>query len=81
MSDFHISEFVTEKIKGILNQIGLFKFSAIVSDNRLNVRKAYYIIEKKYPNIKNVWCILHCINLYLSNMFQHRFAKKLLKKN
>jgi len=70
---------VVEKIKGVLNQIRPSKFSTIVSNNGSNVRNAHDIIEKKYPNIENVWYILHCINLYLSDMVQHRFAKKLLK--
>ena len=71
---------MAEKIEGILNQIGPSKFFAIVSDNESNVRKAREIIEKKYPNIENVQYISHCINLYLSDMVQHRFAEKLLKK-
>ena len=67
-TDSHIGEFIAEKIEGILDQIRP-KFSAIVNDNRSNVKKVCDIIEKKYSNIKNVRCILHCINLYLSIMF------------
>lgn len=79
-SNSHTGEFIANKIEGILDLIGPSKFSAIVSDNGSNVRKAREIIEKKHSNIENIRCISHCVNLYSSDMVQHSFAEKLLKK-
>lgn len=53
---------------------------AIVSDNGSNVKKARQIIENKYPNIRNVRCISHAINLISCDVARHQFAEKLLKK-
>lgn len=79
-SDSHTGEFIADRIEEILNKVGPSKFSAIVSDNGSNVKKARDIIGKKYPTIENVRCISHCINLYSSDMVQHRFAERLLRR-
>lgn len=84
LSDFsansHTAEFIAEKLEEILNRIGPSKFGAIVSDNGSNVRKAREIIENKFPKIKNIRCISHCINLISCDIVQHRFATNILKK-
>ena len=51
-ADSHMGEFIAEKIEGILDQIGPSKFSAIVSDNGSNVKKACDIIEKNIQILK-----------------------------
>jgi hypothetical protein len=63
-----------------LNRYDPTKFGAIVSDNGSNVRKAREIIEKKYPKIKNIRCISHCVNLISCDVVQHTFADKLLRR-
>jgi len=79
-ADSHTSDFITEKIEAIINCIGPSKFAAVVSDNGTNVRKAREIIQTKYPCIKNIRCISHCINLISCDIVQHSFANKILKK-
>ena len=79
-SNSHTGEFIAGKIQDILVQIGVDKFSAIVSDNGSNVRKAREIITNKYPSIANVRCISHCINLMTCDIVKHPFAETLLKK-
>ena len=79
-ADSHISDFIAKKIEAIINCIGPSKFTAVVSDNRANVRKTREIIQTKYPYIKNIRCILYCINLISYNIIQHSFANKILKK-
>src|ERR1700716_766435 len=79
-ADSHTGDFITEKIEAIINRIGSLKFVAVVSDNGANVRKAREIIQTKYPYIKNIRCILHCINLISCDIVQHSFANKILKK-
>ena len=76
----HTGEFIAEKIEDILVRVGVDKFSAIVSDNGSNVRKAREMIKSKYPGIENVRCISHCINLISSDIVKHPFAERLLKK-
>ena len=79
-NDSHTGEYIAEKIENIITKVGESKFSAIVSDNGSNVRKARELIENKFPNIMNVRCISHYINLMSCDIVQHSFADKLLKK-
>ena len=78
--DSHTGEYIAEKIEAIINRIRISKIAAIVSDNGSNIRKAREIIENKYPNIRNIRCIAHCINLMLCDVVRHQFADKLLRK-
>jgi hypothetical protein len=78
--DSHTGEYIAEKIEAIINRIRISKIAAIVSDNGSNVRKAREIIENKYPNIRNIRCIAHCINLMSCDVVRHQFADKLLRK-
>lgn len=76
----HTSEFLSKEIKDIINLVGSEKFSAIVSDNASNVRRAQEIINEEFPSIQNVRCIAHCINLLAGDIVKHKFAENLLKK-
>jgi hypothetical protein len=46
-----------------MNSIGIKKFKAIVTDNGSNVKLARELIVKEYPNIINLRCIAHFVNL------------------
>jgi len=79
-SESHTAEYLTEKINEIITSVGSNKFAAIVSDNASNVRKAREEINCQYPNIQNVRCIAHCINLIACDIIAHKFADKLLRR-
>ncbi|CAJ0837947.1 13555_t:CDS:2, partial [Entrophospora sp. SA101] len=53
---------------------------AIVSDNASNVRNARAIIQQKYPNIENVRCIAHAINLIACDIVKENFGDRLLRR-
>ena len=74
----HIAAYLAGKIEAILENIGPERVSAIVSDNAANVRNARVLITEKYPNIENIRCISHCINLIASDIVGHTFADRLL---
>ena len=59
----HTEEFLANEIKTILNKVGPKKFKAIVIDNGANVKLARELIVKEYPQILNLRCIAHFINL------------------
>ena len=73
-------EFLVEKIEEIIHKVGSDQFSAIVSDNAANVKKAREIVHEKYPKIENICCISHCINLIAYDIVSHRFTDRLLRK-
>jgi Protein of unknown function (DUF 659) len=84
LSDFtdysHTGDFLAGKIEDILNKVGPEKFSAICSDNASNVKLARSIIVKKYPNIIDMRCISHCLNLITCDIMGYSFASKLIAK-
>ncbi len=55
------------------------KFVAIVSNNGLNIAAARQMICKEYPNILNVKCITHCINLISFDIIKVNWIKSLIK--
>ncbi|PKY58800.1 hypothetical protein RhiirA4_481013 [Rhizophagus irregularis] len=55
-----IDEHLSNVIEEIINKVGAV---AIVSDNSLNIAAAHKIITNNYPNIINMQCITHCVNL------------------
>ncbi|GBC53987.2 zinc finger BED domain-containing protein 1-like [Rhizophagus irregularis DAOM 181602=DAOM 197198] len=66
--------YVVEVIGEVIDKIGPNKISAVVSDNALNVRNACKIIKEKYPNIENVRCIAHAINLIACDILKESFG-------
>lgn len=52
---------------------------AIVSDNAKNIAAARQIVVQKYPNIINIRCIAHCINLISSDIVKITQVEYLVK--
>ncbi|GBB85293.1 hypothetical protein RclHR1_11850008 [Rhizophagus clarus] len=76
----HTGVFLAKEIEVIIKQIGLKKFSAVVSDAGANIQNARKIISEKYPNIFNVRCIAHSINLISKDICNIPFANKILTR-
>ena len=45
------------------------------------MKKAREEINQRYPHIQNIRCIAHCINLIASDIVEHKFADKLLRRS
>ena len=76
----HTGEYLADQIKEVINSIGSNKFSAIVSDNARNVKKARELINKEFPSIQDVRCVAHFVNLLACDIVEHNFADNLLKR-
>lgn len=76
----HTSNYIAEVIGEVIEKIGPNKISAVVSDNAANVRNAREIIQEKYPNIENIRCIAHAINLIACDIVKEGFGERLLRK-
>jgi hypothetical protein len=76
----HTGVFLAKEIEDIIKQIGPEKFSAVVSDAGANIQNARKIISEKYPNILNVRCIAHSINLISKDICDTPFANKILTR-
>ena len=65
----HTKELLAEEMEHVINAIGAYKFSAIVTDAGANVQAARTIITSKYKHILNIRCIAYATNLILKNTF------------
>src|SRR5436853_3228730 len=59
----HTADFLANEIEQTLVLNNIERFSGVVTDGAGNVRAAREIIIRKYPNILNLRCITHSINL------------------
>ena len=75
----HTAEYLSSVIEKVIVDVGVNQISAIVSDNASNVRKTREIIHNKFPNIENVRCIAHCINLIAYDIIKDNFGNHLLR--
>jgi hypothetical protein len=57
----HTSSYLASVIEEAINQVGIEKIVAIVSDNTSNIAGARRIITENHPRILNVRCVAHCI--------------------
>ena len=74
----HTAENLVQKIEEILNEIGIQRFSAIVTDSGSNVNLARKIITQKFPHVINIKCMAHCLNLITKDFVKHTFATRIL---
>jgi hypothetical protein len=64
----------------IIEKVESNKISAIVSNNAANIWNARKILQEKYPNIENVRCIAHAVNLIACDIVKESFGDRLLRK-
>jgi len=76
----HTGNYLAEVIGKVIEKIGPNKISAIVSDNAANVRNARNTLQERYPNIENIRCIAHAINLIACDITKESFGDRLLRK-
>lgn len=76
----HTADYLTTVIEKVINDIGKDRICAVVSDNAANVRNARKIIHENHPNIENVRCIAHAVNLIACDIVKEKFGDRLLKR-
>jgi len=74
----HTGEYLAEKIEKILDDIGIQRFAAIVTDAGSNINLARQIITQRFPHIINIRCMAHCLNLITKDFVKHIFAIRIL---
>lgn len=75
----HTGDFLSSELLRVLNEIGVDKFSAIVSDHAANIVLAKRLIADKYPHIIPVRCIAHHINLLTNDIMKLNWSSKIIK--
>ena len=79
-NECHTGLFLANEIEEVIKKIGPEKFSAIVTDAGANIQNARKIITEKYPNILNIRCIAHAINLISKDICNTSFANQILTR-
>ena len=77
--EWYTAQHLVKIIKNIILMVRPEKFVTIVFNNRSNIAAAYRMICEEYPNILNVKCIAHCINLINSDIVKINWIKSLIK--
>ncbi|GBC46481.2 ribonuclease H-like domain-containing protein [Rhizophagus irregularis DAOM 181602=DAOM 197198] len=73
--DHHTGDFLASQITDIIKKIGPEKVSALVTDNAANCVKAREIVTNQFPNIIDLQCIAHFVNLVTKQIMEHDLAK------
>jgi hypothetical protein len=47
----HTGEYIAQQFNNVIEEIGVSKIAAFITDNTSNMKKAHTILQKKYPNI------------------------------
>ena len=71
----YTGEILAQKIKEVLQNIGVDKFGAIVSDHASNMVLAKKLINIEYPHIIPIRCIAHHINLITTDIMKLEYSK------
>ena len=77
--DSHTGEFLSTEILQILNDIGIKKFNAVISDHASNVALAKKMIATQHSHIIPMRCIAHHINLLTTDIMKLEWAANLIK--
>ena len=70
---------MSDVIIDVIERVRSKKFIVIISDNASNVTAVRRIVTQKYPNIININCIAHCINLISLDIVKITQVKYLVK--
>lgn len=74
----HTAEWMASQIIIKMEEIGIHKFSSVITDTAANMKAAWKIIEEKYPDIICFGCASHVINLLISDILKIDAIKSIM---
>ena len=66
--EYKSKEYIAEKLKGIIEEVGRDNVVQIIIDNAANCKGASLIIEYEYDNIFWTPCVVHTLNPTLKSI-------------
>ncbi|GES88548.1 uncharacterized protein LOC113010419 [Rhizophagus clarus] len=72
----HTGEYIAEQFDIVIKEISISKIAAVITDNASNMKKAYSILQKDYPNIIFLGCFAHNINLLIKSVIELALIKE-----
>jgi len=67
-------EYIAEKLKGIIEEVGRHNVVQIITDNAANCKGAGLIIESEYDNIFWTPCVVHTLNLAMKSICEPKIG-------
>jgi adenosylmethionine-8-amino-7-oxononanoate aminotransferase len=64
----HTAENIANGIENIINEIGISKVAAVITDNAANMKATWRILQRKYPQKIFLGCWAHAIHLWIKDI-------------
>ncbi|CAG8835399.1 27303_t:CDS:2, partial [Gigaspora margarita] len=76
--DQHTAQNIAEGIDKVMQELGVDKFVAIITDNAPNMKAAWRILKNQYPTKVFLGCWAHGINLWIKDILKLDWPKSIL---
>lgn len=74
------AETIANDLEKIIIEVGPSKISALITDNASVMKKAWKLLELKYPNIFFLGCVAHSLNLLIGDIMKVPWSANILKR-
>ncbi|GBB92994.1 hypothetical protein RclHR1_20980003 [Rhizophagus clarus] len=76
----HTAENIAKGLEATMEEAGINKFSAIITDNAPNMKAAWKMLKQKYPKKIFLGCWVHGIHLWMKDILNIDWTKDILEK-
>lgn len=66
----HTAEYMCEEISKVIETIGPQRVVALCTDNASNMKKAWSLLQERYPNMECYGCLAHGLNLIFGDVLK-----------
>ncbi|CAG8793384.1 36465_t:CDS:2, partial [Gigaspora margarita] len=78
--DQHTAQNIAEGIDKVMQELGIDKFVAVITDNAPNMKAAWRILKNQYPTKVFLGCWAHGINLWIKDILKLDWPKTALRR-
>lgn len=75
----HTAENIANGIDNIIDEIGTSKVAAVITDNAPNMKAAWKILQRKYPQKIFLGCWAHAIHLWIKDILNLSWADNIIQ--
>ena len=76
----HTAENIAVGLETTMEEAGINKFTAVITDNAPNMKAAWKILKQKYPKKNFLGCWAHGIHLWMKDIIRIEWTKEILEK-
>jgi hypothetical protein len=75
----HTAENIANGIETIIEEVGTSKVAAVITDNAANMKAAWRILQRKYPQKIFLGCWAHAIHLWIKDILNLSWANNIIQ--